>query len=79
MQFTSFGIINQLINFAPTLIILSLQISSITSDNVGVFRSTVNNLSDTMDANIRSMYTIMAKTEEINKKFAEAEEIHKKM
>lgn len=44
-----------------------------------VFRNTVNNLSDTMDGNIKVMYTIMAKTEELNKKFREAEDIHNKM
>lgn len=61
------------------LIAHPLQISSITSDNVDVFRNTVNNLSDTMDGNIRILYTIMAKSEEINKKFQEAEDIHQKM
>lgn len=32
-----------------------------------------------MDGNIKVMYTIMAKTEELNKKFREAEDIHNKM
>ena len=61
------------------LIISPFQISSITSDNVDVFKNTVNNLSDTMDGNIRILYTIMAKSEEINKKFQEAQDIQQKM
>lgn len=32
-----------------------------------------------MDGNIRILYTIMAKSEEINKKFQEAQDIHRKM
>lgn len=64
----------------PSLFIFPpFQISSITTENVGLFRNAVNKLTDTMDMNIKIMYTIMAKTEEINKKIKETEEIYQKM
>ncbi|XP_030751311.1 uncharacterized protein LOC115878838 [Sitophilus oryzae] len=40
-------------------------ISSITADNVDVYKSAVSKMSDAMDGNIKSMYTVMAKTEEV--------------
>ncbi|XP_031357195.1 BLOC-1-related complex subunit 6 isoform X2 [Photinus pyralis] len=40
-------------------------ISSITADNVDVYKDAVSKMSDTMDANIKSMYTMMAKAEEV--------------
>ncbi|KAF5272781.1 hypothetical protein FQA39_LY07808 [Lamprigera yunnana] len=40
-------------------------ISSITADNVDVYKDAVAKMSDTMDANIKSMYTMMAKAEEV--------------
>ncbi|XP_065165213.1 BLOC-1-related complex subunit 6 isoform X2 [Atheta coriaria] len=40
-------------------------ISSITADNVDVYKNAVSKMSDAMDANIKSMYTMMAKAEEV--------------
>ncbi|XP_050305892.1 BLOC-1-related complex subunit 6 [Anthonomus grandis grandis] len=39
--------------------------SSITADNVDVYKNAVSKMSDSMDGNIKSMYTMMAKAEEI--------------
>ncbi|XP_018580250.1 BLOC-1-related complex subunit 6 isoform X2 [Anoplophora glabripennis] len=41
------------------------QISSITADNVDVYKNAVSKMSDAMDSNIKSMYTMMAKAEEV--------------
>lgn len=54
-------------------------ISSITADNVEVYRSSVTRLTDSMDANIKSMYTIMAKTEEIGTLMRPAEQLNTRM
>ncbi|CAG9770369.1 unnamed protein product [Ceutorhynchus assimilis] len=40
-------------------------ISSITADNVDIYKNAVSKMSDAMDGNIKSMYTMMAKAEEI--------------
>ncbi|KAJ8964204.1 hypothetical protein NQ317_016350 [Molorchus minor] len=40
-------------------------ISSITADNVDVYKNAVTKMSDAMDLNIKSMYTMMAKAEEV--------------
>ncbi|XP_019868529.1 BLOC-1-related complex subunit 6 [Aethina tumida] len=40
-------------------------ISSITADNVDVYKNAVSKMSDSMDLNIKSMYTMMAKAEEV--------------
>ncbi|KAL1502758.1 hypothetical protein ABEB36_007858 [Hypothenemus hampei] len=50
-------------------------ISSITADNVDVYKNSVSKMSDAMDGNIKSMYTMMAKAEEIsqNMKIVEAQ------
>ncbi|XP_072382626.1 BLOC-1-related complex subunit 6 [Diabrotica undecimpunctata] len=40
-------------------------ISSITADNVDVYKNAVSKMSDAMDGNIKSMYTMMAKAEEV--------------
>ncbi|XP_018580249.1 BLOC-1-related complex subunit 6 isoform X1 [Anoplophora glabripennis] len=40
-------------------------ISSITADNVDVYKNAVSKMSDAMDSNIKSMYTMMAKAEEV--------------
>ncbi|VEN57059.1 unnamed protein product [Callosobruchus maculatus] len=40
-------------------------ISSITADNVDVYKNAVSKMSDSMDSNIKSMYTMMAKVEEV--------------
>ncbi|CAH1987182.1 unnamed protein product [Acanthoscelides obtectus] len=40
-------------------------ISSITADNVDVYKNAVSKMSDAMDSNIKSMYTMMAKVEEV--------------
>ncbi|CAH1163966.1 unnamed protein product [Phaedon cochleariae] len=40
-------------------------ISSITADNVDVYEKAVAKMSDSMDSNIKSIYTMMAKAEEV--------------
>ncbi|XP_055373084.1 BLOC-1-related complex subunit 6 [Condylostylus longicornis] len=50
-------------------------ISSITSDNVEVHKNAVSKLTDCMDANIKIMYTIMAKTEEITESMKPTEQV----
>jgi len=40
-------------------------ISSITADNVDIYKDAVSKMSDAMDGNIKSMYTMMAKAEEV--------------
>ncbi|XP_030380164.1 BLOC-1-related complex subunit 6 [Scaptodrosophila lebanonensis] len=50
-------------------------ISSITADNVEVHKNAVSKLTDTLDANIKCMYTIMAKTEEISKSMRPTEQL----
>lgn len=42
-------------------------ISAITSDNVEVYKSSVIKLTDTIDSNIKQMYSLIAKSEEIFK------------
>lgn len=54
-------------------------ISVITAENVEVYRDSVTKLTDSMDANIKSMYTIMAKTEEITKLMRPAEPLAARM
>lgn len=56
-----------------------LQISSITADNVDTYKNAVTKLTDCMDANIKVMYTIMAKTEEISNKFKNTENLAVRM
>ncbi|XP_055692109.1 BLOC-1-related complex subunit 6 [Lutzomyia longipalpis] len=53
-------------NLTENLCNLLHSISSITADNVEVYKNSVSKLTDCMDANIKNMYTIMAKTEEIS-------------
>lgn len=53
-------------NLTENLCNLLHSISSITADNVECYKNSVNKLTDCMDGNIKSMYTIMAKTEEIS-------------
>lgn len=55
------------------------QISSIAADNVETYKSAVNKLTDCMDANIKTMYTIMAKTEEIAKSLKSTEQLASRM
>jgi BLOC-1 related complex subunit 6 len=50
-------------------------ISAITADNVEVYKSSVTKLTDTIDANIKSMYSIIAKSEEISKSMHKAEQL----
>ena len=50
-------------------------ISAIASDNVEVYKTSVNKLTDIIDANIKSMYSVMAKTEEISKSMHRAEQL----
>lgn len=40
-------------------------ISSITADNVDIYKDAVCKMSEAMDGNIKSMYTMMAKAEEV--------------
>lgn len=53
-------------NLTENLCNLLHSVSSITADNVECYKNSVNKLTDSMDSNIKSMYTIMAKTEEIS-------------
>ncbi|XP_031626885.1 BLOC-1-related complex subunit 6 [Contarinia nasturtii] len=48
-------------------------ISSITADNVDCYKNAVNKLTDCMDANIKTMYTVMAKTEELSNQMKNTE------
>ncbi|CAG9802488.1 unnamed protein product [Chironomus riparius] len=50
-------------------------ISAIASDNVEVYKTSVIKLTDIIDANIKSMYSVMAKTEEISKSMHKAEQL----
>ena len=61
-------------SMAKLIIFLPLwQISSITADNVDTYKHAVNKLTDHMDANIKTMYTVMAKTEELSNKMKNTE------
>ncbi|XP_075161680.1 BLOC-1 related complex subunit 6 [Haematobia irritans] len=62
-------------NLTENLSNLLHSISSITADNVEVHKNAVNKLTDSMDANIKCMYTIMAKTEEISKSMQPTEQL----
>ncbi|CAD7094094.1 unnamed protein product [Hermetia illucens] len=62
-------------NLTENLCNLLHSISSITADNVEIHKNAVNKLTDSMDANIKSMYTIMAKTEEISKSMKPTEQL----
>uniref|UniRef100_A0A034W2V1 Uncharacterized protein C17orf59 n=1 Tax=Bactrocera dorsalis TaxID=27457 RepID=A0A034W2V1_BACDO len=62
-------------NLMENLCNLLHSISSITADNVEVHKNAVNKLTDSMDANIKCMYTIMAKTEEITKSMKPTEQL----
>lgn len=53
-------------NLTENLCNLLHSVSSITADNVECYKNSVNKLTDCMDGNIKSMYTIMAKAEEIS-------------
>lgn len=48
-------------------------ISSITADNVDIYKNAVSKMSDAMDGNIKSMYTMMAKAEEITQNMKDVE------
>ncbi|XP_017057793.1 BLOC-1-related complex subunit 6 [Drosophila ficusphila] len=50
-------------------------ISSITADNVEVHRNAVNKLTDTLDANIKCQYQLLAKAEEITKSMKPTEQL----
>lgn len=55
------------------------QISAITADNVDTYKNAVNKLTDCMDANIKTMYTVMAKTEELSNKMKTTEALAARM
>ncbi|KAG5681218.1 hypothetical protein PVAND_010672 [Polypedilum vanderplanki] len=54
-------------NLTENLQNLLHSISAITSDNVEVYKSSVIKLTDTIDSNIKQMYSLIAKSEEIFK------------
>lgn len=54
-------------------------ISSLTADNVETYKNAVHKLTDCMDGNIKSMYTIMAKTEEISNAMRPTEQLALRM
>ncbi|XP_058450187.1 BLOC-1-related complex subunit 6 [Malaya genurostris] len=60
-------------NLTESLCSVLHSISSITADNVEIYKNAVTKLTDCMDANIKCMYTIMAKAEEISKAIKPAE------
>ncbi|XP_063706918.1 BLOC-1-related complex subunit 6 [Culicoides brevitarsis] len=66
-------------NLTENLQSLLHSISSITADNVDCYKNAVNKLTDCMDANIKHMYTIMAKTEEISNAMKPVEELATKV
>jgi BLOC-1 related complex subunit 6 len=62
-------------NLTENLANLLHSISSITADNVEVYKNSVTKLTDTIDSNIKSMYSIIAKSEEISKSMHKAEQM----
>lgn len=54
-------------------------VSSLTADNVEAYKQSVHKLTDCMDGNIKSMYTIMAKTEEISNAMRPTEQLAGRM
>ncbi|XP_052867220.1 BLOC-1-related complex subunit 6 [Anopheles cruzii] len=60
-------------NLSESLCSVLHSISAITADNVEIYKNAVTKLTDCMDANIKCMYTIMAKAEEISKTIKPAE------
>lgn len=56
-----------------------VQISSIAADNVDTYKNAVNKLTNCMDANIKTMYTVMAKTEELSNKMKSTEALAARM
>ena len=62
-------------NLTENLANLLHSISSITADNVEVYKNSVTKLTDTIDTNIKSMYSVIAKSEEISKKIHKAEQM----
>lgn len=66
-------------NLTENLANLLHSISSITADNVDVYKNSVTKLTETMDSNIKSMYTIIAKSEEISKSMKSAEALSAKI
>lgn len=62
-------------NLTENLANLLHSISSITADNVEVYKNSVTKLTDTIDSNIKSMYSIIAKSEEISKSMNKAEQM----
>ncbi|XP_040167726.1 BLOC-1-related complex subunit 6 [Anopheles arabiensis] len=60
-------------NLSESLCSVLHSISSITADNVEIYKNSVTKLTDCMDGNIKCMYTIMAKAEEISKTIKPAE------
>lgn len=84
MQFAAFSEWSTLMNnffvgnFNECAFSLS-QISSITADNVETYKNAVNKLTDHMDANIKTMYTVMAKTEELSNRMRSTEALALRM
>lgn len=62
-------------NLTENLTNLLHSISAITADNVEVHKQSVIKLTDTIDGNIKSMYSIIAKSEEISKSMKKAEQL----
>ncbi|XP_039433965.1 BLOC-1-related complex subunit 6 [Culex pipiens pallens] len=60
-------------NLTESLCSVLHSISSITADNVEIYKNSVTKMTDCMDSNIKCMYTIMAKAEEISKAIKPAE------
>lgn len=62
-------------NLTENLTNLLHSISSIANDNVEVYKDSVVKLADIVDQNIKSMYSIISKSEEISKTMKNAEKL----
>lgn len=79
LEFEAQYLVASLDNMTENMYNLLHSISSIAADNVEIHKTTVNKLTDNMDANIKCIYTIMAKTEELSKSMQATEKIYHKI
>lgn len=76
LEFETQYLVTSLDNMTENMYNLLHSISSIAADNVEIHKTTVNKLTDNMDANIKCIYTIMAKTEELSKSMKATDKIY---
>ncbi|KAL5285937.1 C17orf59 family protein [Megaselia abdita] len=79
LEFETQYLVSSLDNMSENMYNLLHSISSIAADNVEIHKTAVNKLTDNMDANIKCIYTIMAKTEELSKSMQATEKIYHKI